>query len=44
VEKFDGKNNFMLWKMRVTALFMKDETHKAMLGAERKPSKMEDDE
>jgi len=42
VEKFDGKNNYMLWKMRVTTLLVKEGTHKAMLGAE-KSSKMEDD-
>jgi len=42
VEKFDWKNNFMLWKMRVTKLLPKEDTHKALLGAEKKPSKMED--
>ena len=34
VEKFDWKN-FMLWKMRVMILLMKEGTHKAQLGAER---------
>jgi len=43
VEKFDGKSNFLLWKMRVTSLFVKEDTQKAMFGA-KKPSKMEDDE
>ena len=43
VEKFDTKNNFMLWKMRLTTLLVKEGTHKALLGAE-KLSKMEDDE
>ena len=43
VEKFDGKNNYMLWKMRVTTLLVKEGTHKALLGAEKKSSKVEDD-
>ena len=44
VEKFDEKSNFLLYKMRVMALLMKEGTHKALLGVENKPSKMEDDE
>ena len=44
VEKFDGKNNFLLCKMRVTPLPVKKGTHKVLLGAEKKSSKMEDDE
>ena len=34
VEKFDGKNNFLLWKMRVTVLLVKEGTHKVLLGAD----------
>ena len=44
VEKFDGKSNFLLWKMRITSLLMKEDTHKALLGIEKKVSKIEDDE
>ena len=44
VEKFDGKSNFLLWKMRVTLLLVKEGTHKALLGIEKKPSKIENDE
>ena len=44
VEKFNGKSNFLLLKMRVTSLLMKEGTHKALLGIEKKLSKMEDDE
>jgi len=44
VEKFDGKFNFLLWKMRVTSLLVKEGTHKSLLGIKKKPSKMEDDE
>ena len=43
VEKFDGKSNFLLWKMRVTLLLVKEGTHKTLLGIEKKPSKIEDD-
>jgi len=42
--KFNGKSNFLLWKMRVTLLLVKEGTHKALLGIKKKPSKMEDDE
>ena len=44
VEKFNGKSNFLLWKMRVISLLVKEGTHKALLGIEKKLSKMEDDE
>jgi len=44
VEKFDGKSNFLLRKMQVTLLLVKEGTHKALLGIEKKPSKMEGDE
>ena len=44
VEKFNGKSNFLLWKMRVTSLLVKEGVHKALQGKEMKPSTMEDDE
>ena len=44
VEKFDDKSNFLSWKMRVTSLLVKEGTHTALLGIEKKPSKMGDDE
>jgi len=44
VEKFDEKSNFLLWKMRVTSLLVKEGTHKALLGIGKKPSKIGDDE
>ena len=43
VEKFDRKSNFLLSKMRVTSLLVKEGTHKTLLGIENKPSKMEDE-
>ena len=44
IEKFDGKSYFLLWKMRVTSLLMKEGTHKTLLDIKKKPLKMEDDE
>ena len=44
VKKFDGKSNFLLWKMWVTLLFVKEGTHKTLLSIEKKPSKMKHDE
>ena len=44
VEKLNRKSNILLLKMRVTPLLVKEDTHKALLGIEKKPSKMEDDE
>ena len=41
VEKFDGKSNFLLQKMRVISFLVKEGAHKAMLGIEKKTSKME---
>jgi len=35
VEKFDGKSNFLLWKMRVTSLLVKEGTQKALLSLRR---------
>jgi len=39
MEKFDRKSNFLLWKMRVTSLLVKEGTYKALLGIEKKSSK-----
>jgi len=44
VGKFDGKSNFLLWKMRVTSLLVKEGTPKALFGIMKKLTKMEDDE
>ena len=44
VEKFDRKSNFLLWNMRIISLLVKEGTHKALLGIEKRPSKMKDDE
>ena len=44
VEKFDGKSNFLLWKMRVMVLLAKEGVYKALLGKEKRPEKMEEDE
>jgi len=44
VEKFDRKSNFVLWKMRVTLMLVKEGTYEVLLSIEKKPSKMEDNE
>src|SRR3954466_7974382 len=44
VEKFDGKVNFLLWKMRVMSLLMKEGTHRALQGISKKPSDMDKDD
>ena len=41
VEKFDGKSNFLLLKIRVTSLLVKEGTHKTLLGIKKKPLKIE---
>src|SRR3954471_12206048 len=44
VEKFDGKVNFLLWKMRVTSLLVKEGTYKALQGISKKLSDMDEDD
>ena len=44
VEKFDGKVNFLLWKMRVTSLLIKEGTYKVLQGISKKPSDMGEDD
>src|SRR4051812_41693447 len=44
VEKFDGKVSFLLWKMRVTSLLVKEETYPALQGIRKKPSTMGEDD
>src|SRR3954464_5183560 len=44
VEKFDGNVNFLLWKMRVTSLLVKEGTYQALQGIKKKPSTMGEDD
>ena len=44
VEKFDGRSNFLLWKMRVTALLVKEGVYRALEGEKKKPSTMTEEE
>src|SRR3954465_15299856 len=44
VEKFDGEVNFLLWKMRVMSLLVKEETYQALQGIRKKPSTMGEDD
>ena len=43
-EKFDGKVNFLLWKMRVMSLLLKEGTHRTLQGISKKPSDMDEDD
>src|SRR3954468_6537387 len=43
-EKFDGKVNFLLWKMRVTSLLVKEGTYQALQGIRKKTSTMGEDD
>src|SRR4051812_14039632 len=43
VEKFDGKVKFLMWKMRVTSLLVKEGTYQARQGIRKKPSTMGED-
>ena len=44
VEKFYRLSNFLLWKMQVMALLVKEGLHKALQGKEKKPSSMGDED
>src|SRR5436189_2232937 len=44
VEKFDGKINFLLWKMRVTSLLVKEGSYQALQEIRKKPSTMDEDD
>src|SRR3954470_7778432 len=44
VEKFDEKVNFLMWKMRVTSLLVKEGTYQALQGIRKKPSTMGEDD
>ena len=44
VEKFDRNMNFGLWQMKMKAILVQDGAHKALLGKEKKPEKMTDDQ
>ena len=44
VEKFDGKINFLLWKMRVTSLLVNEGSYQALQGIRKKPSTMDEDD
>src|SRR3954470_616702 len=44
VEKFDGKANFLFWKMRLTSMLIKERTYQALQGIRKKPSMMGEDD
>src|SRR4051812_46618473 len=37
VEKFDGKAYFLLWKMRIMSMLVKERTYQALQGIRKKP-------
>ena len=40
VEKFTGKNNFALWKLKVRDLLVQQGLHKVLDGVTKKPTSM----
>jgi len=42
MEKFTGKSNFSLWKLKVRDLLVQQGLHKALDGANKKPASMTD--
>jgi hypothetical protein len=40
VEKFNGKNNFKLWKLKMRDLLVQKGFHKALDGKRKKPASM----
>ena len=44
IEKFNGKNNFEIWKVKMYDLLMQQGVAKALLGKAKQPYTMTDDE
>jgi hypothetical protein len=44
IEKFNGKNNFELWKVKMQDLLVQQGVVKALLGKSKKPESMSDKE
>lgn len=44
IEKFNGKNDFSYWKMQMKNLLISQKLHKALLGKEKKPKEMSDED
>lgn len=44
VEKFDGRNNFCLWQMRMKSILIQQGIKVALSGKEKKPTKINDDD
>lgn len=44
IEKFNGKNNFEIWKLKMHDLLVQQGMAKAMLGRSKQPYPMTDDE
>ena len=44
IEKFDGKNEFSLWRIKIRALMVQQELSKALKGRKAQPTTMSDEE
>jgi hypothetical protein len=44
IEKFNGKNNFEIWKVKMYDLLMQQGVVKALLGKEKQPTSITDNE
>jgi hypothetical protein len=44
IEKFNGKNNFELWKLKMRDLLVQQGLHKALDGKRKKPASMTNEE
>lgn len=44
VEKFNGKNNFELWKLKARDMLVQQGLHRALDGKAKKPAGMDDDD
>ena len=44
VEKFNGKNNFELWKLKARVMLVQQGLHRALDGKGKKPARMDDDD
>jgi hypothetical protein len=44
IEKFNGKNNFEIWKVKMHDLLVQQGVVKALLGKEKQPASITDDD
>ena len=44
IEKFNGRNNFQIWKVKIHDLLVQQGVEKALLGKSKQPFAMTDDQ